>query len=175
MKKDLGKVKKRKRRTNLELAGISRVHLRLIEQTSQMIQVPSDKVWADVVEIGVAGVLASYTGIMKTREQMESERKLRKEHIKSLFRWKVDPPHILEEYEPKPSEPTGPGSPEEQIEVAGVKYAVGTDPGHSDGPSADDSSPGSEGSVDHVVVCRYSPEADEIIGSVDPNGAITIG
>jgi hypothetical protein len=162
MKKDL--VKKRKRRTNLELAGISREHLRMVQRLAELVQLPADKVWADVVEIGAAGVLSCNSEIMQAREKMEKERKLREEHIRDLF-----------SDEPKLSEPIGSGSAPKQTEVAEYEYATGTDPGHSEGPSADDSEPALDGSFDAVIGPGYESEADQVIGSVDPNGAITIG
>jgi hypothetical protein len=162
MKKDLGN--KRKRRTNLELAGISREHLRMVKRLSELVQLPADKVWADVVEIGAAGVLSCNSEIMQAREKMEKERKLREEHIRDLF-----------SDEREPSESTGPGSATEQTKVAASEYVTGTDSGSSDGPSADDSQPAVDGSIHASFGLRHKTEDDEVIGSVDPNGEITIG
>jgi len=163
MKNKSDQTVKRHRRNNLELARLSRSHLRLIQRTAEEVQAPLEGVLADIVEIGVAGVLASYSAMIKAREEMEQERKTRTERIRNLF-----------SDEQNSSETTGSGSATEQAEMVNVEHVTGTNSGPYPGIAADETSPTLDRSTDLVIGPGYQAQTGTVIGSIDPDGAITI-
>lgn len=150
---------KRQRRTNLELVGLSREHLRTIKRISEMSQVPISRVGTDVIEIGIASVLSMY----KPMIEMEDGRKARSERMKRIFDEQAD------------SEPVRPGSPDEQADVGEVKLGSGTeDEVSANGVTLDFSGATLVRPGDADEQPGYEPEVDPTVGSVSPDGEIII-
>jgi hypothetical protein len=150
---------KRKRRTNLELAGFSRRHLTTVKRISDESRVPLEQVFGDIIENGLISVMPLY-------ESMIAFRKSRETKLKTMFSPKQN--------ELPPAEPTGPGITEEQDELVTIEHRVPAesqgfpvrdtnDTGFSDGPSDDDERSGLAGA--HIASS----------GSHDTNGETSTG
>lgn len=149
--------KQRRRRTNLELAGFGREHLRTIRQISEQSRVPIDQVLADVIENGLITVMPIYDSMIEFR-------KSRATRLTNLFN----------RNEPINSEPTGQGSTEEQPELVTGGTDTGKDaaaldrdtaslsPRDFDGFADADVQPGLEGALDSY------PGASHTNGEVEP-------
>jgi hypothetical protein len=134
-------VEKRKRRTNLELAGFSRSHLTTVKRISDESRVPLEQVFADIIENGLISVMPMYETMIEFRKSRETK-------LKTLFSPKYN--------ELPPEEPIGQGITEEQSELVTIEHRVPAesqgfpvrdtnDTGFSDGPSDDDERSGLAG------------------------------
>ena len=154
-KKHVEQTVKRHRRSNLDLVGLSREHLRTIKRISEMSQVPISRVGTDVIEIGIAAVLSTYQPMI----EMEQARKERAEKIKRIF-----------DNESETSSPIRPGIPDEQDELVKVEHqpeAQSERP--ADGITLDFSRATLRGPVDADVESGFGETADTDLGGDVPN------